>query len=305
MSGTRRRRGHEEHEEHINHERWLVTYADTITLLMVLFIVLFAISQIDQKKFAALASGLASGFGQPQAVAPGSTSVLPMDASTHTLTDAAPVVSVDAIPRITQEVSLSSGQSTTSGQAVDPATAAAQQAAAQDARDLDRAEQLVSAALTKAGMRNRVVMRRDERGLTISVIVDDLVFPADSAALQDPAKRLLAVIAPALKETGHDIVVEGNTNTVAVHPKNYPSEWELSSARASSVVRYLISPLGLTPRSLSVVGYGDTRPLVPASDPRSITLNRRVAIVVLSSLTPDQQALLALHASTAGGASHG
>ncbi len=142
-------------------------------------------------------------------------------------------------------------------------------------------------------MRDRVVMRREERGLSISVIVDDLVFPADSAQLQDAGKRLLAVIGPALKASGHDILVEGNTNTVAVHPRNYPSEWELSSARASSVVRYLISPLGLRPRSLSVAGYADTRPLVPATDPRGITLDRRVAIVVLSSLTPDQRALVA------------
>ncbi len=81
---------------------------------------------------------------------------------------------------------------------------------------------------------------------------------------------------------------------MAAHPKNFPSEWELSSARASSVVRYLISDSGLAPSSVSVAGYADTRPLVPASDPRSVTLNRRVDIVVLSSLTAEQQALLDL-----------
>jgi chemotaxis protein MotB len=89
-------------------------------------------------------------------------------------------------------------------------------------------------------------------------------------------------------------VIEGHTNQVAAHPKNYPSEWELSSARASSVVRYLISTVGLNPSSMSVAGYADTRPLVDPNDPRSITLNRRVDIVVLSSLTAEQQALLEL-----------
>lgn len=292
--GPRRKKAHEEHEEHVNHERWLVTYADMLTLLMVLFIVLFAISQVDQKKFMELATGMASGFGQPVSITDGATSVLPQAAAAKPVTDAAPIMSIDAMPQLQSE--MSHGNGGPKGQA------AAAAAAQRDASSLDQAQKILSTALQKAGLTKKVTITRDARGLTVSVVVDDLVFPADSAELQPAGRDLLKVIAPALAETKHDIVVEGHTNTVNVRPKNYPSEWELSSARASSVVRYLVSD-GLRPTTLSVVGYADTRPLVPESDPRSSTINRRVAIVVLSALTAEQRALLMIKNADSGGSS--
>jgi chemotaxis protein MotB len=288
-SGRRKKKEH--HEEHVNHERWLVTYADTITLLMVLFIVLFAISQVDQKKFMELASGMQSGFGQPVSILPGATSVLPEAEAAKPVVDAAPVMSVDAVPMLAQQVAHGTGGNAKAE--------AAKTASERDKKALDKAEELVRSALDKAGLGKAAVLTRDSRGLTISMVVNDLVFPSDSAQLQAEGVDILAAIGPALKETGHDVAVEGHTNQVAAHPKNYPSEWELSSARASSVVRYLIGQVGMAAPSLSVVGYADTRPLFAPSDPRSITLNRRVDIVVLSALTAEQQALLDL-SKTAG-----
>jgi chemotaxis protein MotB len=289
--GPRRKKHHEEHEEHVNHERWLVTYADMLTLLMVLFIVLFAISQVDQKKFMELASGMSSGFGQPVSITDGATSVLPQAAAAKPVTDAAPIMSVDAMPQLASEMARGSG-----GQ---PEQAAAAAAAARDTESLDEAAAIITATLKKAGLSKKVVLTRDPRGLTVSVVVDDLVFPADSATLQPEGRDLIRTIAPALAKTKHDIVVEGHTNTVNVSPKNYPSEWELSTARASSVVRALVSD-GLRPTTLSAAGFADTRPLLPESDPRSSTLNRRVAIVVLSSLTTEQRALLMIQTANSG-----
>lgn len=273
-------------EEHVNHERWLVTYADTITLLMVLFIVLFAISQVDQKKFMQLATGMQSGFGQPVSITAGATSVLPEAAAAKPVADAVPVVAVDAVPMLAQEMSHGTGSS--------PKVAAADAASTRDKVALDKATELVKHALAKAGLTKQTILSRDARGLTISLVVDDLVFPGDSAELQASGKQVLDAIGPALKETGHGIAVEGHTNQVAAHPKNYPSEWELSSARASSVVRYLIASQAMDPVAFTATGYADTKPLVPPSDPRSVTLNRRVDIVVLSSLTAEQRALLDL-----------
>lgn len=284
--GGRRKRHEEEHEEHVNHERWLVTYADMLTLLMVLFIVLFAISMVDQKKFMELATGLSSGFGQPVSITNGATSVLPEAVAAKPVVDAAPVMSVDAVPMIAQEMAHGTGTS--------PQTAAADAASARDSQDLSDASADITAALEKAGLEDKAVITRDARGLTVSLVVDDLVFPGDSAQLLPAGQRLLHIVGPTLVATKHDIVIEGHTNQVAARPVNYPSEWELSSARASSVVRYLIADAGLPPASVSVTGYADTRPLVPPSDPRSVTLNRRVDIVVLSSLTAEQQALLDL-----------
>lgn len=290
-TGTRRKKKAEAHEEHVNHERWLVTYADMLTLLMVLFIVLFAISQVDQKKFMELASGMSSGFGQPVSITNGATSVLPMASGAKPIVDAAPAMAVDAIPSLVSEMAKGTGGN--------PAAKAAQKAAERDTAALDKAADLISKALKKAGLDKKVVLTRDARGLTVTVVVDDLVFPADSASLQTEGQVLLAAIAPALKETKRDLMIEGHTNTVNVRPKNYPSEWELSSARASSVARWLITEAGLAPASMSVAGYADTRPLVPESDPRSSVLNRRVAIVVLSSLSGEQRALLDLISANA------
>jgi chemotaxis protein MotB len=291
MSSATSRRGRSgasgNEEEHVNHERWLVTYADTITLLMVLFIVLFAISQVDQRKFDQLATGMAAGFGQPMAIQPGIGSVLPTSGqdTSAKLFDALPAFSTSAVPAISTE--MSRGLRTRDARPTD---------ATKGADDLDRAQRLLEAALRKSGLRDRVVLTRDARGLTVTVVVDDLVFAADRADLRPAGRRLLAAVAPALRGAGHDIVVEGHTNSVAVHPLNYPSEWELSSARASAVVRYLIGSQGLRSDSLSVAGYADTRPLLPATDPRSVTLNRRVAIVVLNTITPP---------TASGGTSHG
>lgn len=284
--GGRRKKHDDHHEEHLNHERWLVTYADMLTLLMVLFIVLFAISMVDQKKFMQLATGMASGFGQPVSITDGATSVLPEAAAAQPVVDAAPVLSVDAVPQIAQEVSHGTGASTQ--------TQAAGAAAARDAKALDQTTATIQAALKKAGLQGKAVVTRDSRGITISLVVDDLVFPSDSAELMPAGQQLLRTIGPALKSVRRDIVVEGHTNQVSGHPKNYPSEWELSSARACSVVRYLVTDVGLAPTTLSATGYGDTRPLISPSDPRSVTLNRRVDIVVLSSLTAEQRALVDL-----------
>lgn len=287
--GKRRKKREAPHEEHVNHERWLVTYADMLTLLMVLFIVLFAISQVDQKKFMQLATGMSSGFGQPVSITNGATSVLPEAAAAKPVTDSAPALAIDAIPSLVSEIAKGTGAGSSNA-----AAAAAQAAAKRDNADLDKAAALITAALKKAGLTKKVVLSRDARGLTVTVVVDDLVFPADSADLQTDGQVLLAAIGPALKATKHDLLIEGHTNTVNVRPKNYPSEWELSSARASSVARWLISESGIDPLHLSVVGYADTRPLLPASDPRSTQMNRRVAIVVQSTLTGEQKALLDL-----------
>ena len=165
----------------------------------------------------------------------------------------------------------------------------AQQAVLKDKSDLSEARKKIGLALKAAGIKKGVIMAQDERGLTVTV-VNDLVFDADRAEVLPSGQRLLRIIAPALVEIGHKVRVEGHTNQVKVAPKFYPSEWELSSARASAVVRYLIGQ-GMAPRDMSAEGLADTEPLYAASDPRSVDQNRRVAIVVQSSVTDAQRTL--------------
>jgi chemotaxis protein MotB len=132
----------------------------------------------------------------------------------------------------------------------------------------------------------------DERGLVVTIVTNQVVFLGDSATLLDGGKRVLDFVGPAVAELPNKIQVDGHTNQLQTRTQNYPSGWELSSARASSVVRYLIERFHVPENRLSAAGYADTRPLYPPSDPRAVAQNRRVEVVVLSSLPADERALL-------------
>jgi chemotaxis protein MotB len=269
MSGTSargggaRRRGHE--EEHENSERWMVTYADMLTLLLVLFIVLYAISQVNTSKFNQLKSGLASAFknGQPSVLTGGSGLV-----GGESVTSKNNIgISTPSLPSATQA-------------STDTDTTAAQ-------REIDqfkKIEAAIKASLHTRHLDGSAEFSIDERGLVVTVITDELVFTGNSAALEPEGQRILDAVASPLRAIDNKIQVDGHTNQQKVSTYPYPSGWELSSARASSVVRYLIEHQSLSASRLSAVGYSDQRPLVSPKDPRSITRNRRVDIVVLSKL---------------------
>jgi chemotaxis protein MotB len=299
---ARRKHGHgDDHEGGHADERWLITYADMITLLMVLFIVLFAMSNIDQQKYISLAAGLAGSFSEtrPNITAGGQGVGTPTVADNQQISIASEMKSY-VNPAVGKELSgktqtQTSATSSTTKPANDVAVVA-KQAVLKDKNDLNDARRKIEAALKAAGIKSGVVLTQDDRGLTVTVI-NDLVFNADRAEVLPAGLRLLKILAPALIATGHKIRVEGHTNQVKVAPKYYPSEWELSSARASAVVRTLIG-MGLNPPLMSAEGLADTQPLIPASDPRSVDLNRRVAIVVQSSVSDTQRTLSAFAPAT-------
>jgi chemotaxis protein MotB len=115
------------------------------------------------------------------------------------------------------------------------------------------------------------------------VITNGLVFPGNSAVLEARGQEILSAVAPSLAADKRNVEVDGYTNQLPVSTGPYPSGWELSSARASAVVRYLVAHR-VAERRLSAVGRNDLDPLYPPSDPRAATLNRRVEIAVLSDL---------------------
>jgi chemotaxis protein MotB len=286
MSGGHggRRKKHPEHEEHENHERWLVSYADMMTLLLVLFVVLFAMSQVDKEKFAALASGLSEAFGAPiQAITgPGTSS------DTSVLPDLEAAVDIQIPPAPTAQGSVDS---------------AAAQAAAQEGRQLTAEAQAqfdslgavqdqIDAALVAAGYAGAARYEIDERGLVVHIVSDPVLFDAESATLLSQGRAILDAIAPALAALPNALDVEGHANHLAVTPGGpWPSNWELSASRASTVVRYLAGT-GVPEQHMSATGYSSTRPMVPETDPGAITLNRRVDIVVLSTASAEANELL-------------
>jgi chemotaxis protein MotB len=284
QSGRRRGKKHEE-EEHENHERWMVSYADMMTLLLVLFIVLFAMSQVDKAKFAALAQGLSAHFGAPITALPGTT----------------PESSVlDALPA---PVDLAAGIAPTDAASPEQVDQAAAQAAAERAArvaaeaneaydNLAEIRRKIQEALDAAGYGGAARFEIDERGLVVHIVADQVLFDAEQADLRPEGAALLDSIAPTLANLPNQLAVEGHANHVPVTAGGpWPSNWELSAFRATTVVRYLAGT-GIPQPRLSANGYSSTRPLVPETDPNAITVNRRVDIVVLSTASAEANGLL-------------
>ncbi|WP_250028091.1 flagellar motor protein MotB [Paractinoplanes maris] len=291
--GGKRKQRHEEHEEHVNHERWLVSYADMLTLLFVLFVVLYSMSDVNMKKFAQLASGLSSGFGAQSVAFQGQTG--PMDGSGNS----AEIVQIDPGANPGDGKAGSSSLTAQQQEALKAAMAAEDrkkasqnaEAAAKEAESLKKLENKISDALAAKKLLNQVQFTIDRRGLVVTVLTNEVVFAGNRAELQAGGRKILDAIAPTLVKLPNNIEVDGNTNQLKAKTTFYPSGWELSAARASTTVRYLVGH-GLAKNRMSAVGYSDTKPLIDPSDPRSITMNRRVDIVVLTTLTADQAALL-------------
>jgi chemotaxis protein MotB len=282
--GRGRAKKHEE-EEHENHERWLVSYADMVTLLMCLFIVLFAISQVDKAKFAQLSAGLSASFGAP-------ITALPAVTPEASVLDALPAA-VDVAAGIApgQEASREEIDAAAEQAAVERAGRVADEAAA--AYDnLDEVRRRIQAALDAAGYSGAARFEIDERGLVAHIVADQVLFDAERAELRPEGAVILDAIAPTLRELPNQLAIEGHANHLPVTAGGpWPSNWELSSFRATTVVRHL-GGTGIPEPRMSANGYSSTRPLVPETDPNAISVNRRVDIVVLSTASAEANALL-------------
>lgn len=291
--GPKRKKAHEEHEEHVNHERWLVSYADMLTLLFVLFVVLFSMSSVNMKKFAELAAGLSAGFGAQSVAFTGQTSAL--DGSGN----ASEIVQIDPGANPGDGKSGTSNLTNKEKSAVAAAVAAQSRskasadakAAIKEADNMKKIENKISDALAKEKLLGSVKFTVDRRGLVVTVVTNEVVFAGNRADLQPGGQKILGAIAPTLSKLPNNIEVDGNTNQLKAQTSFYPSGWELSAARASTTVRYLVGK-GLAKSRMSAVGFSDTKPLIAPSDPRSVTMNRRVDVVVLTTLPADVAALL-------------
>jgi chemotaxis protein MotB len=281
--GRSRGRKHEE-EEHENHERWLVSYADMMTLLLVLFVVLFAMSQIDKEKFAALASGLSEAFGSPVTAMQGSASN--PEASVLDSLDAAVDIQIPPAPAAQESVDAA---------AAEAARQEALRVAAEAQSEYDQlaaARDAIDAALAVSGHAGTAEFQIDERGLVVHIVSDPVLFGPEEAELQPTGREILRAVAPTLAALPNGLAVEGHANSLPVTRGGpWPSNWELSAYRATTVVRFLAAE-GVPQPRLQGTGLSDTRPMVPASDPDALSLNRRVDIVVLSDASAEARELL-------------
>ncbi|MFI6075135.1 flagellar motor protein MotB [Actinoplanes sp. NPDC051343] len=292
-SGKKKRGGHEEHEEHVNHERWLVSYADMLTLLFVLFVVLFSMSDINKKKFAELAAGLQEGFGSQSAAFTSRGGALDGSGNNTAIMQIDPGANPGDGTTGTQGLNQQQQEAVQAAMKAEGRSQASKNAsaAAKEAENLKKVENKIADALAKEKLLGSVKFTVDRRGLVVTIVTNEVVFDGNRADLQPGGMKILDAIAPTLAKLPNNVEVDGNTNQLKAQTTYYPSGWELSAARASTTVRYLVGH-GMAKNRMSAVGFSDTKPLISPSDPRSITMNRRVDVVVLTTLPADQAALL-------------
>jgi len=288
--GRGRRRGGAQHEE--SNERWLLTYADMITLLMALFMVLFSISSVNISKVQTLQKSLRAAFSG--SILPGGKSIAEQGATASPRKAPATEEAVALVPlaatgtgqeattRATTQSSSTGSQSASSASSasVSSVSVAHEAAAQNEANVFAHIKQELDSYAAKHGFKKSVQTTIEPRGLVIRVLTDDLLFPSGKADLDPGAHALLSEIAQLLNvDQTHPIEVDGNTDNVPIHSAEFPSNWELSTARASTVVQYLVSR-DVAAHRLSATGYAEQRPIASELTAAGRARNRRVEIVM-------------------------
>ena len=222
--------------------RWLLTYADMITLLMVFFIVLFSMSRVDLKKFQGLSKALRTSL-------------------------------------VTGGSGLLTGQGVSLGQA-DASAGDTGQGSTPEGLELWGED--LAGVLSEDNQSGDIKVYSSERGIVISM-QGSVLYASGSADIESGAEPLLHDLAQALGKLKNYIAVEGYTDDVPINTPMFPSNWELSTRRATNVVRYLIEREGLKPERFVAVGYGEYRPQKPNTSEANRARNRRVDVVVLRS----------------------
>jgi chemotaxis protein MotB len=266
-----KRKRHDDHEEAHADERWLITYADMITLLMAFFIMMFAMSQLDLAKFQEFREGVISHFGgRGTPVMPGGDGNLKGGAA----------------PLLDMPVGTRKGLADS-----DSGKRLAREVAKRAEREsFDKARRTILQKLARQGLARSVSFRLEARGLVVTILTDKVLFDLGSAGLRPDGHRILDALADGLRQLPNPVAVEGHTDNLPIHSAVYASNWELSTGRASTVVRYLLERQHLPAGRLSAAGYADQHPAASNATPTGRALNRRVEVVVLSALgNPSQK----------------
>jgi len=221
---------------------WLNTYGDMVTLLLTFFIMLFAYSTLDAARFEALVLSLQGSLG---------------------VLDSGMTISDDPVV---------SGRESPFGEIYQRSLVADE-----TTRSLFDA---LRALQERYDLYDVVAIESTERGIVIH-FTDRVLFDTGRAEIKPEAREVLQAVAVELAKLPHHIRVEGHTDNVPIHNERFPSNWELSTARAVTVLRFLIQVGGLDPERLSAVGYGEYRPIASNDTPEGRARNRRVDIVLL------------------------
>jgi chemotaxis protein MotB len=296
----RRKRRHE--EEHENHERWAIPYGDLLTLLLAFFVVMYSISSVNAGKYRVLSDSLYAAFrGEPRSLEPiqvghkraGSGADIRVSivqqamlkGQPRSLLAPVPLAMATPVPNSTfHEDMPPPGNENGVKAATGPATAADAERAAQAraaALMLAQVGDDVAKAMSGLVKKNLVVVRRKQSWIEVEIRTD-ILYPSGSAQLSPSAVGIIRRLADVLARFPNPVRVEGFTDDVPIRTVQFYSNWELSAARAGSVV-HVMSDRGVARDRLAVVGFGDQRPVASNSTAQGRNANRRVTVVILST----------------------
>jgi chemotaxis protein MotB len=251
------------HPEHVNHERWLVSYADFITLLFAFFVVMFSASNADKQKAGQIATAMESAFHELAIFTPSGKTVNLMDDGGI----ASPKPSIAGNPNTTVS-SVQIAQGTDQGGA--------------GGSSMREAKAALQNALQEEVQAGAVRIHHDGRGLIVS-LAEAGFFDPGSAVMRVTATEVLNRIAEKIQPLNAHIRVEGHTDNMPIKTAQFPSNWELSTARATNVLQHLLARAEFKPDYLSAVGFGEYRPVAPNDTAHGRAANRRVDLVVLGT----------------------
>jgi len=275
------------HEEHQNHEAWAIPYGDLITLLLAFFVVMYAVSSVNEGKYRVLSDSLVAAFrGQPMSMQPvqvgqkqlGSGADLSISVVQQDMLHGRPRELFEPLPLKPIEIEPGRGESESQPHPHPGASGKGQ-------GNLDAVEDEVGRAMAELVERGLVSVRR--RQATVEVeIRTDILFGSGSATLTRDAEAVIARIGGVLARFRNAVLVEGHTDDRPIRTAQFPSNWELSAARAASVV-HVLTENGVPGSQVTVVGFAEFRPVASNEDAAGRNANRRVLVVVRGSEAAD------------------
>jgi chemotaxis protein MotB len=217
-------------EDDVNTNAWMDTYADTITLLLTFFILLYSMSSIDSQKLKELSQALQ-----------------------NSLTGTVEISEIENI----EDLKIQAGNT-----------------------EYENLSEKLNKIIENNGLTEVIKIREEDRGIVLQ-LDETILFDSGRADLKDYSREVLETITTIINNTDNDVLVEGNTDDVPMNNERFASNWELSTARAVSVVRYFVETKNLNPTRFAVKGYGQYKPLVDNSTPENKAINRRVDILIV------------------------
>jgi chemotaxis protein MotB len=269
-------------EKKENSERWLLTYSDLITLLMILFVVLYAMSTVDQAKYNELTQSLQGALGDKGKTINGSM----IPSGSGILEGETPGSGTDTEYQNQSTENLGSSEGSTgedgTGEDGTGETGESETGDTDSSNEFTNLRTELLQAIKDDKFKDKLYITIEDKGLVISVS-NDILFESGQADVKDDMKETLEIIARLINRLSNPIQVEGYTDNIPVHNSRYTSNWQLSAERAANVVQYLIDNYDVKPQRLTAIGYGEYSPVASNDTAEGRERNRRISITILYS----------------------